>query len=375
MADAAARPSLGREATPPPPRVLHVITGLETGGAESQLAALAERCHGRGQPLLVVSLIGGGANRARLAAAGVPVIDLGMRRGRVSLGAVSRLAATIRADKPAVIQSWMYHANLLATMALLLSGRWSRTRLFWGLRCSDMDRTRYGAGLRWVIRAGAWLSRFPEAVVVNAESGWRAHQLLGYRPRRLCLIENGIDTTCFKPDPPARAAVRAELAIDEATPLLAHVARIDPMKDHRTLLAALDRLPELAALLIGDGTEALEARPGLYRLGRRDDVPRLLAACDLAVSSSAFGEGFSNAIGEAMAAGLPVVATDVGDSARLIADCGRVVPAGDAGALAAAIGAILAQDPAALGGPARQRIIEHFSIERMVQAYTRLHGV
>ncbi len=108
--------------------VLHVITGLHTGGAEGQLAALATHNHAAGRDVTVVSLTPGGAHRESLATAGVPVFDLGMRRGRPSLSALSRLAALIRRVQPAAVQGWMYHADLLATIALTLSGRRRATR-------------------------------------------------------------------------------------------------------------------------------------------------------------------------------------------------------------------------------------------------------
>jgi len=354
--------------------VLHVITGLHTGGAEGQLAALAMHNHAAGRDVTVVSLTPGGAHRESLAAAGVPVFDLGMRRGRPSLSALSRLAALIRRVQPAAVQGWMYHADLLATVALILSGRRRATRLFWGVRCSDMDPGQYGAGLRWVIRACAALSRLPDAVVANSETGRDAHRRLGYRPRDFPVIDNGIDTARFRPDVDARAAARGELGLDDATPVLVHVARVDPMKDQATLIAALERLDGAVGLFVGAGTEDLPDRPNIRRLGRRDDVPRLLAAGDAVVCASAFGEGFSNAIAEGMAVGLPAVATDVGDAARLIGDCGRVVPPRDPDALAGAIRAILAGDPKSLGAAARQRIVDNFSMDKMIQAFDRLHG-
>ena len=158
--------------------------------------------------------------------------------------------------------------------------------------------------------------------------------------------------------------------------MIAHVARVDPMKDHATFLAALDRLPDVEALLIGTGTESLPSRPGVHNLGRRTDVPRLLAACDLFVSSSAFGEGFSNAIADAMACGLPVVATDVGDARMIVGETGLIVPPGDVEALVRAVCVLLSETPtqrAARGLAARARIEGEFSIRRCQTAYDDLY--
>lgn len=353
--------------------VLHVITGLHTGGAENQLATLAITNHKAGRRVIVVSMIEGGGNWDRLVAAGVPVTDLGLERGRGSLFAVFKLARVIRLLRPAVLQSWMYHADLLSVLAWICAGRWRSTALYWGVRCSDLDTGRYGPSLARVVRLCAFLSRLPRAIVANAVAGRTAHRELGYRARAFPVIDNGIDVERYRPDQTARAEIREDYGLDAATPLVGVVARVDPMKDYLTFVQALERLPDVHAFVMGDGTEALPEVDRLIRLGRRDDVPRMLAACDVIVCSSAFGEGFSNAIAEGMACGLPAVATDVGDNRRLIADCGRIVPPRDPVALAAAIRDVLHDDPRAAGARARQRIVETFSVMRMVESFNRLH--
>ncbi len=357
-------------------KVLHVITGLETGGAESQLAAMvtAERPDRPDQR--VVSLLPPGTVGDDLTAAGVAVESLGMQRRVLDPRGIFRLVGILDRFRPDAIQSWMYHADLVATGAWRLCGGRRRPRLFWGVRCSDMDVRHYGTRLRLVIRLCARLASLPDAIVANSEAGRRVHQDLGYRPRRFVVIENGIDCGRFRPDPLVRAAVRAELGIADETPLLVHAARVDPMKDHDTLLAALERLPEAKVLCVGSGTETLPDRPNLVRLGRRADMPRLYAAGDVVISSSAFGEGFSNALAEGMATGLPAVATDVGDALRIVGDAGRVVPARDPNALAEAVRDLLARPPdarAALGVAARDRIVGAFSRARAVAAFDALH--
>jgi glycosyltransferase involved in cell wall biosynthesis len=357
------------------PRVMHVITGLGTGGAESMLTALVLAKQRTGAPPIVVSLLPGGANRERLAAAGIEVLDLGMSRGRIGLGGLSRLAALIRRCRPTVVQSWMYHADLVSLLALWLSGQRRDTRLFWGVRCSDMDWSRYGALSRLVLRLCAWLSRFPDAVTVNSEAGRAWHARLGYRPRQFVLIDNGLDPARFAADPAARAAVRADLGLANDSVVMGAVARVDPMKDYPTLLGALGRLDGIACVAIGKGTEVLPATSGLIALGERSDVPRLLNAFDIFVSSSAFGEGFSNAIVEAMATGLPVIATDVGDARRIVGDTGIIVPPRDVDALAEAIRS-LAADPGRrldLGRRARARVEAEFTLARATASFDALY--
>ncbi|MEX2010159.1 MAG: glycosyltransferase [Dongiaceae bacterium] len=357
-------------------RVLHVITGLDAGGAEGMLSALLTGRHAPDLEQAVVSLTPGGCHAERLCAAGVAVTELAMRRARPSPGELLGLARRIRAWRPDVVQGWMYHADLAALAALALSGRRPATRLVWGLRCSDLDLGRYGPSLRLTVRACAALSGRPDAVVANSQAGLAAHLRIGYRPRRADVIHNGIDTGVFAPDPAARAAVRRTLGIDPAAPLVAHVARVDPMKDHAGFLAALAGLPGVQALAIGVGTDRLPPAAGLHRLGRRDDVSRLLTAADLVISSSAFGEGFSNALAEGMAAGLPAAATDVGDARLIVGDTGVVVPPGEPAALAAAIGALLGEDPVkrrARAEGARARIVENFPLARAARRFAELN--
>ena len=174
-------------------------------------------------------------------------------------------------------------------------------------------------------------------MTANSVAGLKSHLALGYRPRRAEVVANGIDIDEFRPDSAARHAVRTELDIADDAIVLAHVARVDAMKDHGSFLAAMAQLPDLSAVLVGAGTENLPAAPNVLRLGRRHDVARLFAAADFAVSSSRCGEGFSNVLAEGMACGLPAVATDVGDAKLIVGDTGLVVPPESPDALAAAI--------------------------------------
>lgn len=361
--------------TDQPLRVLHVITGLGVGGAESMLTRLALLAPSDLLVQRVVSLTPGGANRAVLEQGGVGVADLSMSRGVPSLSALTRLAAEIRAFAPDVIQSWMYHADLCSLAGRWLSGR--SPRLVWGVRCSDMDTRRYGPLLKAVIAVCARLSGRPDAVVANSFVGRDVHRTLGYRPRRFEVIPNGIDVARFRPDSTRRAAVRAALGIAPDRPLVAQVARVDPMKDYDGLLAAFASVPEVDALLVGEGTERLPAGARLHRLGRRADVADLLCAADLIVSSSAFGEGFSNALAEGMACGLPAVATDVGDARIVVGDSGVVVPPGQPAALAEAIRMLVGEDPvvrAARSRAARQHIVDNFAIDTIVRRFADFYA-
>jgi len=355
--------------------VLHVITDLQTGGAERMLANLCILHQRAGRAPVVVSLIAGGSQFERLRDAGVRVFSLDMAGGRPSLGALIRLARILRDEAPDVVQSWMYHADIYALIALWLSRRRRHTRLYWGVRCSDIDLGDYPVAMRLVVRLCALLARFPDGIVVNSRAGVRAHRRLGYASERMTVIDNGFDTDLFRPDPERRREIRASLGLSDQAFVVGCIARVDTLKDFPTLCAALERLDRVTCLAAGSGTDKLPPVRGLVALGERKDIPALLNACDLLVSASTT-EGFSNVIGEALASGVPVVATDVGDARRIIGIAGRTVPARDPAALAQAIAA-LRDDPQtrrAMGKAGRQRIEQEFSLRRSAAAFDALYG-
>jgi glycosyltransferase involved in cell wall biosynthesis len=360
-------------------RVLHVITGLGVGGAESMLVSLLTT-HNAELDQSVVSLMPDGFHATRLRDQGIAVDELDLHRPSRAAADILRLARIIRVKRPDVVQGWMYHGNLAALLSLSLSGRRDATRLAWGIRCSDRTASAESLTLRAVIRLGAPFTRFSDVLVANSQVGLDYHVQHGYRTRRTLVIHNGIDTTRYRPDPAAREAMRHELGFSPGDVVLVHVARVHPMKDHGTFLEALRglrALPRVRALAIGVGTEALPDLPNLTRLGRRSDVPALLTAADVIVSSSAYGEGFSNAVAEGMAAGLVPVATAVGDSQVIVGDTGTVIPIRSARALGDAAADLAALGPAMLrrrGQEARDRIVARFSLERAIGQFTNLYA-
>lgn len=362
----------------PAHKILHLITSLDRGGAQTMLTRLVTRLDRARFMPTVASLIDGGTERETLRQAGVPVASLGMRRGVPSLAAVARLRALVRTEQPALIQSWLYHADLLA----LLAG--GSVPVAWNIRLSSIDGERHRLQLRILQAVLAACSRRPACVMVNSEAGRRRHAALGYRPRRWEIVPNGFDTDRFRPDPLRRADARRQLGIVDKEPLIGMVARVDGMKDHATFLEAAARVaarrPEARFVLIGAGTETLAVppavAPALQALGERGDVEALLPALDLMVLASK-GEGFPNAVGEAMACGVPCVASNVGDAAILIGETGAIVPPRDAPMLADAMLALLARGPEAfarLGTAARARVVAQYSIAAAVARYEAIYA-
>ncbi len=366
-------------------KILHVITGLTTGGAEIMLYKLLNALPRDQVISRVVSLTSVGPIGERIHELGVPVDALGMRRGWPSPSKLLTLVRLMRQDPPDLVQGWMYHANLLAGIAAQLAGR---PPVVWGIRQSDLDPRHSKYSTRLVAKAGAMLSRhLASRILCNADRALQVHADMGYAEDLMGIIANGFDTNIFIPDAEARCALRQELKIPETAPLVGLVARLDPQKDHGTFFAAarkvLELHPDAHFLLAGDGIDTTNSEleklvdgNGLMSrcllLGRRRDVPRLTAALDIAVSSSAYGEGFSNTVGEAMATAVPCAVTDVGDSAAIVGGTGRVVAPRDAQALAGAIADLIALGPegrADLGAAARRRIEDNFALPVIAERY------
>jgi len=371
----------------PAPLVCHLITSTEAGGAETQLLHLVRGGEATGVRHRVLCLGREGVLAPELARAGAAPLSLGLSPGPGGLlRGLPRLALHLRRLGPALVQTWLYHADLLGLLASRLAGS---PPLVWTLRCSDMDLARYSRATRLVLRANIRLSRLPAAIVANSHSGARWHAGLGYPADRLEVIPNGFDSQRFRPDPRARERLRRSLGLDDGHILVGHLARWDPMKDQATLLAAftqaLAQNPRLRLVLVGPGLE--ESNPGLaacwrpplagrvFALGYQAQPQQWLAALDLHLLSS-LSEGLCNAVGEAMAAGVPNLVTDTGDNRRLVGDTGLVVPPARPREMARALlqmAAWSAEERRRRGQAARQRIEESYSLEAMRAAYGRLY--
>jgi glycosyltransferase involved in cell wall biosynthesis len=368
--------------------VVHLITGLESGGAERMLSRLVARTDPGRFRSVVVSVTTAGNMASSVARAGVELITLGIQRGVPDPRGLFRLARILRAVQPEILQTWLYHSDFLGLIVKQLG---HVPHLLWNVRCSDMSLASLspvGAVLRQML---SWCSAVPDAVIVNSQAGRLFHERIGYHPRRWEYVPNGFDTDELRPNLEARGHLRAELGIGDETIVIGSPARFHPMKDHRTFLKAAATLaaarPEVCFALIGAGIEPSNRtlaraiaeggiRDRVWLLGERNDMAAVYAALDIATLSSAYGEGFSNVLGEAMACGLPCVATEIGDASELLGQTGIVVPARDPGALAAAWQALLELGPdgrRSLGGEARARIVGEYGLGSAVARYEALY--
>lgn len=370
-------------------KVVHVINSLELGGAEMMLYRLVGGYDKDRFEMRVLSLMGGGPVGELIAAEGVKIEYLGGKRGVADPRLVFRLAAALRRAGPQVIQAWMYHSNLAASLASAMAGK---VPVVWGIHHSNLDP---GVNKKSTIAIANFCGRIAQAmateIVCCSQASFKVHAEHGYPKAKMQVITNGFDLGLFKPDPMARLDVRRELGVGEDTRLVGLVARFDPLKDHRNFLEAAARIvqevPGTHFLLCGTGIstdnaelvswiDELRLKESCSLLGRRSDIPRLLSSLDVAVSSS-MGEGFPISVGEAMSCAIPSVVTDVGDSAAMVADTGYAVPARDPEALASACVAMLRlsfQERCELGMKARQRVVENYSLGKIIQQYEEVYA-
>lgn len=368
-------------------RILHIIIGLSTGGAERALFNLLSGGLAESFECAVLSLTDEGTMGAPIRALGVPIETLGMRAGLTGPGVLIRLRQQVRAFRPDLIQGWMYHGNLAASLAARLAP--GQPALVWNIRqcLDDLGKEKWLT--RQVIRANRAISGRTNTIIYNSYLSRDQHEAFGYDRARGVVIPNGFSPDRMTPDPKAAEEVRHEFSLPEAAPIVGHVARFHPIKDHATFLrAAVEvarRVPEARFLLVG--REVTPDNPALAGLvppdlmarfiftGERQDVPRLMQAMEVFCLSS-LSEAFPNVLGEAMACAVPCVTTDVGDSATIVGETGLVVPPSDSAALVRALTDMLERpsgERRVLGLAGRDRIAEHYCLDAIAERYARLY--
>jgi glycosyltransferase involved in cell wall biosynthesis len=361
--------------------VVHIITGLGQGGAENALYRLiaADQVPSR---FTVISLTGEGEFGPRLQALGVRVFALECRTGMQSPLAVWRIIHLLRQVRPNVVQTWMYHADLLGGIAAKAAG----VPVCWGVRNSVLSSEHIGCFTNFIARLCSWASPFiPTKIVSCSQRAIDAHVRGGYE-NKFVLIPNGLDLTSMTPSRQVRDGARIALGIPLDAPVVGHVGRAHPMKDHRTLLEAFElvraEVPQARLLLVGQGlaaeseylckhTEGLSLGNSVHALGARQDIGVLMNAMDVFALTSV-AEAFPNVLLEAMACGVPCVVTDVGDAAAIVGESGWVCAPQSASEVASALLLAIREEDVRKrkrSGRARQRVEQEFSVDAMVSAY------
>ena len=368
-------------------RVLHIITGLYTGGAENMLRKLVIGMDPRFDNL-VISLRDPGPMVPLLKKAGVAVECLDMPAGRPTLPGLRKLDRLAKQFQPTVVQGWMYHGNLAASAVQKRLAQ--RVPVAWNVR-QTLALSSEKPASRVVVNLNKRLSRAPAAIIYNSAVSASQHESYGFCSKERRIIPNGVDTELYKPDAAARMRIRKELSISDQAPVVGVIARLHPIKDHPTFVQVAAKIreavPDCRFLVAGAGTddskelEQLVTDAGFcsrsfLRLGERSDIPGIMASLDVLMVTSCAVEGFPNVVIEAMASGTRCVVTDIGDSRAVVGDTGTVAAPKDVQALAK--GAIdfirsdlLARERGAK--QARQRVIDCYTIGAVTDQYEALY--
>lgn len=364
--------------------VTHVISGLETGGAEMMLLKLVAATSGRIQHT-VISLRDHGTLGEGLERLGAHVDQLDIKADIGAVAGLARLSGLIAKSKPSVTQGWMYHGNTALALTRLV--RRVSHKMLWSIRCT-VDEGRGEKALTRIVRnCGALLSRQSSVTIYNSERSKSQHEALGYASNGI-VIGNGFDLERFHTNAETKQIARASLGLPSSDPIVLMIAREDPMKDYENFLSSAALLNherrDVTFVAVGRGVPELSKRSpacdaAIRNLGAKlrlfpelADVVPVLRAADVFVLSSAWGEAFPNVLGEAMASGVPCVATDVGDCKEIIGDAGLVVAPRSPSMLAANVLSLLSKpdsDRLEIGLRARKRIGDRYSIEAIARKY------
>jgi glycosyltransferase involved in cell wall biosynthesis len=369
-------------------KVLHIISSLSVGGAERALYNLLRGGLSDELDCTVLSLRDEGAYGARIRALGVPVHTLELQTYSGLVAAGYKIRNLVSKFQPDVIQGWMYHGNLAASLARLLSIH--KPVVVWNIRHSLYDILNEKTLTRYVIRGNKQLSKKIETIIYNSQLAKEQHEAFGFSIHSGIVIPNGFDLNELSERNDIRNKLRSAFGIDERDIVIGHVARLHPMKDHQTFLHSAVKViksyERVKFMLIGRNVQMStpelagivppESEKHFIFLGERSDVYDIMQAMDILCVSSAWGEGFPNVLGEAMASSVPCVTTDVGDSRHIVGDTGLVVSPSDTSALTDALNNMVAlsyDERRALGRKARKRIAENYSLKSVCKSYEKVY--
>jgi glycosyltransferase involved in cell wall biosynthesis len=371
-------------------KIVHVIICLDVGGAELMLKRLtALYVSDPRYSHTVVSLSEVGVIGKQLRELGVEVVALGLNSFFQLPKVFFRLVKLFRCQRPDIVQTWMYHADLIGGLAARLAGC---RKVIWGIRNTDLYPGRgVSQSTGWVMKLCAILSGFvPHTILCVARQAKITHAEAGYAMKKMTVIPNGFDVDSYQPELDIRNRIRLSLNVSPDTLVIGSVGRFNEYKDHRNFILALASLASVDSktcfLLVGRDVDSdnvilmrwIEETGYADRfklLGERSDMPAIFSSMDIFCLHSK-SEGFPNVLGEAMCMGLPSVVTDVGDAGMLLGDAGLIVSPQDPEALMQGLLTLIQSSPEArvsLGNIARERIMANYSIEGVKRQYEDLY--
>lgn len=367
--------------TAEPLRVLFLTRSLDYGGCERQLVVLAKALQSCRYSFAVATFYPGGALRKELAEADVVTISLDKSSRWDIVGFILRLIRLLHQLKPHILHTYLGTANILGVLMRLF---FPSMKVVWGVRASNMELDRYGWADRVQYQIERRLAKAADLIVSNSEAGAQYAVMQGFPTKKIVVVPNGISTQRFVPNRAAGIGIRKELAIREEIPLIGLIGRLDPMKGHPLFLESASLLvkewPDVRFVCVGDGpvdygkylrqiAERLGIADHVHWIGGVGQVEQVYCACDIVTSCSIYGEGFSNVIGEAMACGIPCVATDVGDAKEIIGISSLVVPPGQPQELCDAWVRVLRMERSQrddMAKAARARIVDRYSVDKLL---------
>lgn len=370
-------------------KILHVIVGLEVGGAELMLKRLTEaHINSTQYEHIVITLTTIGKVGSLLEKMGVKVYPLHMTSFMDLPRTIVSLMRLLRKEAPDIVQTWMYHADLLGGLSARFVGI---NKILWGIRTTNVDGG-CSKSTKLIRRICAVLSYvIPYGIVCAAESSRQSHVAIGYDSKRMIVVPNGFDLSSLRADSKSVSELRAKCGFTDGHKVIGCVGRFNVDKDHANFVGAAalisEKFPNVRFLLVGRDCD--EKNGALMRLiantrfadrfvllGERSDVPVCLAVMDIFCLSSRT-EGFPNVVGEAMSMGKPCVVTDVGDASYLLGNCGVVVPKENCTLLAQGVAQVLQlsnDEQNILGQRGRDRILAEFTLGHARQRFEKIYS-
>lgn len=366
-------------------KIVHVITGLNNGGAEAVLYRLCK--YDKNNKHIVISMMDNGKYGELLKNENINVYTLDMPAGKLTFNGIINLYKIIKKLKPNVVQTWMYHANLIGGIVAKIAGI---KKIVWGVRHSNLDKTHNKKSTILIAKIlGKISNKVPTDIIFCAEKSYEVHNSIGYKCKNMKVVSNGYELNKFYPNNRVIQNLKNEFELNDTKNIIGFVARFNELKDHDNLLHSLQLVKknEIDFKCILVGTNMINTNRELINmikkydlfehiilLGERSDIPDIMNLLDIHVLSSC-SEAFPNVLCEAMACGTPCVTTDVGDASFIIGDTGYIVPIKDPTLMAQKIIEMLYEKENNIlvwenrKSKCNKRIVENFSIEKMIENY------
>jgi len=368
-------------------KILHIIIGIDVGGAEMMLLKVVNGLSKRGHVQLIISLTGNNTLKESFEKAGAEVKCLNLQKYSQILKMLYKIRKYQKTFQPDIIQSWMYHADSIAAITKPM-----KVPLIWNVRHSLDDYDNESTVVLFLIRLASILSLRVTKILFNSEKSLTQHIAKGFPQSKSYVIPNGFDPERFSPNILINKENKKKLKIEEDAFVIGHIGRYHIVKNHKSLLESIAILEKknlnrkIVLLLAGKDVDEnnVELADRIHRnslksrvilLGAISEPEKIFPIFDMFCLSS-YSEAFPNVLGEAMSCGVPCASTDVGDAKRIIGDTGVIMSSPSSTDIAEAIYNLISlsiHQRLILGEKARQRIIDLYSIEKIIDQYEQLY--